>query len=521
MSLNSNSLAPVVGAGIRNVQFAPVAQNLPRKIVLVGTYDPSKTDVDDEVPVQIFSAGDAGAKYGYGYMLHRLAEAAFAGSNGIETWCVPQSEAGGADQSAGSIAITGTATVAGTLYVYIAGLPVRVVVAKGAVGADLAAALVAAITADINLPVDAEVDGVVTTQVNITAKSAGPWGDDISLNLNLGFLEATPSGLTVTIVDMTGGAGIPDIQDALDALGTGDDSNEDFFTEFCHGYGLDTTTLDAISAYCGEGNDFVGLYKKTVARPFRSLIGDVVAGTAGLADLITLGGNRKLDRCNGIISVPGSPSHPSEIAACTLGVMSRINNDRVSQSFIGQILPGILPGAKADRWTSEYDNQDLAVKAGVSFGLVRNGAVELSSVLTFYHPDSVPITSNAYRSQRNISIIQNILYNTKALFNNEKWKGISIVADVSKVSSIVDRTKARDTDAVLDDLVALSEQMEGKAWIYSSSFTKERLAAGGCVEIRPGGTGFNSVLPVLLSGEGGIFDTVTEVDTSLAVVLAA
>ena len=94
------------------------------------------------------------------------------------------------------------------------------------------------------------------------------------------------------------------------------------------------------------------------------------------------------------------------------------------------------------------------------------------------------------------------------------------MADVTKVGNTNDRKKARDVDAVLDDLVALARAFEGRAWLYTGDFTIEKLKVPGAVQVRPGGLGFDSIFSVILSGEGAILDTTTEFDTSLAVLLA-
>ena len=119
---------------------------------------------------------------------------------------------------------------------------------------------------------------------------------------------------------------------------------------------------------------------------------------------------------------------------------------------------------------------------------------------------------------RNISIIQNILYNFKQNFEGEKWKGISIVEDVTEVSEINSRQKARDIDAVIDDLVALADEFAGNAWLYTSSYTKAQLQAGDKVSLRDGLTGFDIIFPIILSGEGGIYNSLVTFDTSIAVL---
>jgi len=523
MPLSPNSLAPAVGTAAKNVQFQSFAEVLTRKNLIIGTYDPSITTLTDDEPVRVSSPDAAGALTGFGFMLHRLAERFFDGSQGVETWLIPQAEAGGATASAGDIDFTGSAlTVNGTLYLYIAGIQVPVVLADGDDGDDIALKVVAAITADNALPVTAAVNGVTSGQVDFTSKSKGPWGDDIELSFNEGFQEALPAGVLAVVTGMTGGAGIPDIDDALTGLGTGDNQNENHYTDVVHGYGDDTSTLNKLSIYNGPGQEFSGNYDKLVARPFRVLTGDTTPGDSGLNALIAFGNSRReTDRTNGTIAAPGSPNHPAEIAAVAMGVASRLNSIRAEETTYERPLPGIYAGDKSERWTDDYDNRDSAYKAGISPTLGKGGAVFLQGLLTYYHPTSVPLTSNGYRSMRNVSIIQNMLHNGKLNFQQEKWKGTSIVEDKSEVGSITSRQKARDKGDVLDDLLGLTDGFSDNAWIYNKGFTVDRLKANldSYIQIRSGGDGFTWILPVLLSGEGLIFDGLIQFDTALTVVL--
>ena len=518
MGLDVNSLAAAVGSAAKNVQFLSAARNVERKVLIIGTYDVSKTTIVDEVPIQILSPSDAADKYGFGSMLHRLAIQAFLGGNGIKTFVQPQAEAGGAVASAGKNTWTASGTVAGTVHMYIAGEYVPFQVADADDQDAVSIACVAAVEANDDLGISAAV-GAAPADSEFDAKSKGPWGDDISIAFNIGIGQEFPIGVSVVVTDMTGGSGIPDIDDALNGLGTGDDANEDFYTDVVHGYGLDTATMTKIAAYVGVGNEFTGLYDKLVGRPFRVLTGDVTADSAGLTALIVITDAKLTDRANGIIAAPGSRSHPGEIAAQAIGHMARINNNRAAESYVGVILSGIDPGEKADRWTSDYDNRDTAVKSGISPTKVNSGAVVLQNVVSFYRPASVPVESNGYRSMRNISILQNIIYNIKVNFSQEKWQGISLVENITNVTNVVDRLKARDTAIVIDDLVALAKSFESRAWIYTASFTIQKLAEDGAVSVRSGGTGFDSTLSIILSGEGGILDTVTEFDTSIAILL--
>jgi phage tail sheath gpL-like len=260
MSLGVNSKAAAVGVGVDNVVFQPAAQNVPRKILIIATYDPAKTLVVDEVPVQVTSPEDVGDQFGFGFMAHRLSEKAFAGGQGIETWIQPQAEPGGGVQATGDIDYAGASGVkAGTIYLYIAGDKVEVEIADADTADDLATKTVAAINADTTLPVTAVVNGVTTSQVDLTANTSGTYGNDISIAFNLAG-ESYPTGVVApSITPMASGAGTPTISDALDGLGTGDDANEDFFTDVVHGYLQDTTTLDAIETYVGRQRGAYGI----------------------------------------------------------------------------------------------------------------------------------------------------------------------------------------------------------------------------------------------------------------------
>lgn len=518
MGLIPSSLAAGNVVGIQNEQYAVSAGVLPQKNVIIGTFDEATfTLLAPNVPFRVYSPEDVGGKTGFGFMLHRLAKAAFKPGK-VETWVIPQEE-GGSDPatSAGSLDFSASANVqAGTIYLYIAGELVRVNVNADDSGTDIGDAIEAAINDNDDLPVTAlNAAGIVT----ITSKSGGDWGNDITLeigNQNNPYTVVLPTGVACTVTDMAGGSGVPDIQDALDALGTGDGQNEEFFTNLIHGYGADTATLNAISTYNGIGNDFVGNYKKEVARPFRSLVGDTTPLTAGLTAALAFATlRRETDRTNGKVCAPGSLNHPQEIAAQVMGAMAVLHSTYPQVGMIDQPLDGVWPGEKANRWTDDYDNRDLAVKGGLSTTLTKNGTLFMQNIDTFFRPVSIPADSNYFRQMKNISIAQNVLYNWKNNFESIKWKGIFIVEDVTGVIDATAKLKARDVETVKDDVIALIDAFVGLGWIYQGDWSKQNFT----VALRAGLTGFDIYCPLIPSGEGGIFNTLIGMDTSIAILL--
>lgn len=513
--LDSTSVATAVGTGSKNVQFGISGGNVTRKIAAIGVFDPLITTTIAEVPVQILNEADAGEKYGYGFPLHRNIKKIFEGSEGSgEVWGIPQSEAGAGVVADGEIewVIASSITKSGTITLRISGQVYEIPVAKGAVLEDVADASLLVINAVADCPVIAT-KTAVTFETVLTAKAKGLEGNEITITINSGEGEAekAPVGLTYNITAMQNGVGTPDIDDALNAMGINDDANEKNFTHVHNGYGLVTTTIDKISAYVGEGNDFVGLYSKLIGRPFMCLNGDNVAGSAGFTALKVITDARLSDRANGIVSAPDSDWNPIEISALATGYIARIAQKNPAQHYAGTILSGVGAGDSADRWTSDYTNRNSAVSSGISPTRTISDEVLLQNVITFYRPTSIPVSSNGYKSMRSISIVQDILFKLRETFEAEVWQGISIVADKSLVTDFEAKQKARDVLDVRTTLNNLADFFASKSWIYDSSFSKENSE----VAIRDLSNGFDINFKWKMSGESQVYNIQSSFDTNI------
>ena len=510
---DSQSRAPARTARIQNVPASPGSIDIPHKILLVGTYDPALTGVVPNVLTRVFGAQDVGSQFGWGHPLHQMAEAAEPASGGLPMYVVAQEEPVAGAPATGTITVAGTATEAGEIPLYIGDKRIVVGVENGATAEEIADLIVTALSVAENkeLPLTgANALGVVTT----TAKSSTNWGNFIELNVAIGSGEEIPAGLTITIVAMSGGSGTPDVDDALNALGTGDAQNEEHLTECVHAYHQDPTTLDKISTYNGIGDEDVGNYSPRVCRTMRWFTGDTVSGSTGLSDLLTLADTRKLDRTNHVVPLPGSITHPSVVAAEAAGHIALISNNNAAQNYLGKIMSA-HPGDSADRWTNDYPNRDQAVKGGVSTTKVENGVATLDKLVTFYRPDNVNPNNNGYRDSRNVAVTAEIINTTKKYFDVDEWRQISIVADVQKVRGVA-KDKVKDIDAMTDALFALADAFEAKSYLFDAAYTKENLT----VDLRESGNGFNNTFPVIYSGQGDIIDTQVEFDIALTVFIA-
>jgi len=458
-------------------------------------------------------------------MAHRLATALFRGSkNSVPVYLMAQEEPQNAQAATGEIAVAAEQSHGeGVIALYVAGKAYKIPVLADDDAADIGERVTATVNADAACPVVlAHDNGAIT----LTSKSKGPWGNGVTVAINqrLAEKEALPDGITVAITSMSGGSGLPDLEAGIKAgLGDGDSANKDRYTGVAHGYGDDSQILDALSKYVGEGNEFTGLYSRTIARPFRSMIGNTQAGSAGFQAALDFTNNRKTDRCNGMCVKPGSLTHPAEIAAELLGAMEAVANDRAEGSYIDIILSGVDPGIVArdagQDWTTEYANRDLAVRSGISPLIVRDGAVYSQNVVSFYRPQNIPEASNMYRRMRDIAITQNVLYNLMKNFSSEKWQGFTVVKDKTAVTRAINRAKARDIDDVKDDDLALINSFMGMGWLYDTAFSIQKLKEPTAVQPRLDGGGFNNTIYLIYSGEGGILDTIAYVDTSIAIAM--
>ena len=519
MSIISSSRAAGVGVAVQNVILQASANNLPRAILVMGS-PTTTTGWTAAQPALMTSPAAAGALYGYGSCLHRLVKQAFAGTNyGVPIYAFPETETG--TQAVFTTTFTGTSTAAGTLYVYIAGTLYQVAIPSGTAATAIPALVIAAIT-DPELPV--ALTG--TTTLVATAKSKGIWGNGITIAYNQTPGDQFPAGITAAaVVATTAGAGVPTVAtDIANGLGSGSGANNLFFTDVVHGYLQDATTLAALSTYNGIADQLTGCYDNIVARPFRVVMGDTLTtGSAALTALLAVASAAPSDRTNGIIAVPGSLTHPAEIAAIAVGLMAKIAASDPAQNYVNQVLPGVDPGyacrQAGNRWTDDYTNRDTAVKGGISPTLCTGSQVALQNVVTFRAcTTAVPIVDNAYAEMTNIAKIQNILYNKKANYSSSKWTGFSVVSNTANVTDPTAKLHARDVDSVMDDEVALAKAFAGKAWIYDPDYTIKKLAAGGCIVPRTGGDGFTISTPYILSGVGNIMNVSCLLDTSIAVL---
>lgn len=197
-----------------------------------------------------------------------------------EVWCLPLLNTEGAKAGA-KVTLTGAATEAGLLNLYVGGMRVQATVVNGATAAQAATALSVKINATPDLPITAAVEAGVLT---LSCKWSGASGNDIQLEFNRQGKtngEVIPAGLTAAVTAMTGGVGTPDQLKALAALG------DEPFEFICMPW-TDTATLDAWKAAM---DDSTGRWSWA-----RQLYGHVYSAKRGTVGTLVAAGQLRNDQ---------------------------------------------------------------------------------------------------------------------------------------------------------------------------------------------------------------------------------
>lgn len=444
---------------------------IPQRIALLGQYNTGKTPTDN-MPVPVTSADEVGNLAGLGSMAHRMAQKLFAGlgSAGIVVDWFPI--AAGTGAATGTITVTGTSTSAGNLQLYIAGERVTVAVANGTAQNAIATAIGAAITANLNLPVTAS---VATNVVTLTARNAGLASNQITIRQNLSTADAggSPAGVSLALVQFTGGTADPSIATALANFGA------TFYTWVICPY--NSATSAAVLEAAGDlriGPD--------VKRPFVGVVGY----NDTRANYLTWLASRNSPWTTSV-AVEGSPNHPAEIAASAVGVCAASANSDPSRPFRTLALPLILAGTTAP-WT--YAQADAVEKEGGSWVEAdSSGVVRIKDLLTTYTTNGLGAVDESWRYAVTITNIQAKIYSLDQLFLSEPFDRAKVVDD----DAVTSQSYAVSPRVVKSYLIGLIDGL----WIPNAwSTSRDAIVAGLQVEINASNPGrIDVVVPDVLA----------------------
>ncbi len=426
---------------------------LPQRIAILG--QGNSAAAYSLTKQQVTSAGQAAELYGYGSPIH-LAVARLLPNNGdgvgtIPVTVYPLEDGVSATTAAGDITPTGAVTEAGVGYVVVNNIKSQAFsIPLGATVAEVVANMETAVNAILGMPVIASDD---TTKLDIAAKWAGPTGNALHIEVT----GAESTGMTFGITQPSGGLVNPSITSALNQFG---DVWETFVLNCLNVE--DQDVLNEIQTF-GEGR-----WGATTRKP---IICSFVGTTEADVDTaLVVPESRKQDRINGQLVAPGSKDLPFVVAARQLARIAPVAQNNPPHDYGRQSADGITAGTDGEQWN--YVQRNQAVSGGSSTVEVRDGVVDLSDTVTFYHPSGEE--TPAYRFVVDIVKVANILFNIDLIFANSDWDGAPLIPDDQPTTN---RTAKKPKMAVAA-MCTMIDNLGLAAIISSPATAKENTFAG-------------------------------------------
>ncbi len=462
-AVSPERVASVVGYNFTAGDFRTTSPNLPQRIAILAEGNVANQATMPIDPVDITSAAQAGALFGYGSPVHRIMSILRPynsdGVGGIPTVVYAQLEAGSSAARVQTITVTGTATSSGTHYVRVAGRTsvdgsvYAVNIANGDTPTIIAGKIKDAIQSVLGSPITAtNALGVVTA----TTKWKGLTSQSVSIEMDTNSINA---GVTYAIAQTTAGSGTPDISASLNKFGSA------WNTIVVSGYGTESTVLNALESYNGVPNPSAptGRYQGIVMKPFIALIGSIDENPSSITD------TRKSQVTIAVCPAPFSKAQPLEGAANMALLFARVSQDTPHldvQDLYYNDMPGpTLIGAMAD-----YNERDAIVKKGCSTVDLSNESYQVKD-LTTYHPEGE--LPPQYRYCRNLMIDFNIRYGYY-LLEQMHVKGHAIAGDndIVTASKVI---KPKQWKAILK---SYAEDLGKRGLIADVSFMQNNIQVG-------------------------------------------
>lgn len=371
----SNQRVPLFYAEFSNERAIQGLVDQPYNVLLIGNKLSTGTQAELE-KVTVTSEAQASQLFGAGSVLAKMVKHFLANNSSSELTCVAIDDLGAGVKATGSILFSGTATAAGIISLLIGGESLKVGVAVGDTAGDVATAVAAAITAATGLEVTAAVNGSVAEQVDLTAKHAAEFGDNIDVRHSYFDGEELPAGIGAAITAMNGGAGNPDVDEVWPVIG------DDQFILMSTPY-TDSQNLGKVET---ELADRFG--------PLKQNDGYAIYGVKGsLGDLQTAGNARNSQFTTLMMAL--GPHTPWAQAAAALGKIAASGLIDPARPFQTLILSGILAPSDSELFTNEERN--ILLYDGIATNYVDSGGnVRIEAMITTYKENAFGSPDESY-----------------------------------------------------------------------------------------------------------------------------
>jgi len=401
----AGSVSRASGYQLKKGNFSTSTPYLPQKVVILAEANTANQGTIVNTPVEITSAAQAGAAYGYGSPMHAIARILFpASGTGIQVpvYAMAQTAAVSSTATVIVITITGTATANKTHYLRIAGRTsldfstYAINIVTGDTPTVQAGKWVAAINAVLGAPIIASnAAGVLT----LTAKWTGASGAGLTA---IPDTDGNNAGVTYVITSNTAGTGTPDIAAALAQF------EDPWYTIVINSYGV--TKLAELEAFNGipDATNPTGRYSPMEFKPLVAIFGSTEPVSANIIT-ITNNSARVPNVTNILAPAPTSAGMPYEAAANMAMLLANISQSTPHLTVAGKSYPDMpVPANNIIGNMSIYANRDSLRKNGSSTVILKDGKYQVQDLVTTYHPDGeVPLI---FSEARYLMIDWNIKY---------------------------------------------------------------------------------------------------------------
>lgn len=388
MGVPSNYISPFVGVEIDSSRAFQGPSTLRYQALLFG----QKTDgtLATDTITRVFGADEVGVLAGLGSQVHQMAKKYFANNMTTDTYICLLDDAGGASKAVNTYTITGDATIAGEIQIYIDGRRISTAVAVGDSANTIAANLAAAIQL-----VQSELSVVATVATNVitlTAKNAGTVGNSLDVRETYNDADVIPEGVNVSITQTTPGAVDPDISTVIAAMG------DQWFNVITSPYS-DTTSLGLmeteLDSRFGVERQIDGMYYIAKKDTVNNMISFATAAGRNNKSVI-------------LVDCEKYPNAPYEIAAAIAGQTAASAQDDPAVPLHRLDLVGILAPLVPDRRILQELNT-LALNGVATIKTSPNG-VQTYNTVTMYLKNSSGAPDIAYQFQNTLFILMLLRY---------------------------------------------------------------------------------------------------------------
>lgn len=365
---------PLFWAEFDNSRAGP--STVPQRALLIGQATAS-------VPAALRYAGTAdevAAFAGAGSVIARMMAAYRANDPVGEVWILPIQDNASGVAATYTITVTGPASAAGSIALYIGGQLVSVAVASGDSANSIATAINAAINARASLPVTSAVSSAVVT---CTARNKGTLGNFIDFRHSYRGVaggEALPAGVGLAFAAGTAGSTDPLTNGFAAIIG---DEEFDFIAQPIS----TTTALGDMDTLMSDTTGRWSYSAQTYGHVFS-------ARSDTVANLITLGAARNGQHVT-TIGVTGSPTPPSEITAAVMAAAAVALKADPARPVQTLAVNGVLAPAVGARHTLS-NRQSLLSNGIATLAFNSAGQCSIQRLVTSYRVNSFGAADQSY-----------------------------------------------------------------------------------------------------------------------------